>query len=115
VGRLIPLAEAGISPAGSIRLILAAPCSGDATDPAPITDCHDPVFKDARFQPFLDEADYARIIDPVLQETNQLSLANRFEVGPNVRIENKVHLFGGDPDHERIQRVVLSALRSEPV
>ena len=27
------------------------------------------------------------------------------------RIENKVHLFGGDPDHERIQRIVLSALR----
>ena len=31
-----------------------------------IADCHDPVFKDARLQPFLDETDYARVIDPVL-------------------------------------------------
>jgi site-specific DNA recombinase len=44
------------------------------------SNCHDPVFKDARLQPFLDEADYAQVFDPVLHETDQPSLVDRIEV-----------------------------------
>jgi hypothetical protein len=32
-------------------------------------------------------------IDPVLQETDQPSLVDRVEVGPDVRIENEIHLL----------------------
>ena len=39
-----------------------------------LTNCHDPVFKDARLQPFLDEADDAQVFNPVLHETDQPSL-----------------------------------------
>jgi hypothetical protein len=42
-------------------------------------------------------------------------MVDRVEVRPDVRVENKVHLFGGDPDHQSIQRIMLTALRSEPV
>ena len=36
-----------------------------------LTDRHDPVFQDARLQPFPDQADDARVADPVLQEADQ--------------------------------------------
>ena len=41
-----------------------------------IADRHDPVFQDARLQPFLDEADFARVIDSVLHEADQPSAFN---------------------------------------
>jgi hypothetical protein len=36
----------------------------------------DPVFQDARLQPFLDQADDAPVADPMLQEADQPSLAD---------------------------------------
>ena len=41
------------------------------------TDRDDPVLQDARLQPFLDQADNARITDAVLNEPDQLFLADR--------------------------------------
>jgi hypothetical protein len=35
---------------------------------SPVIDCHDPVFEDARPQPFLDQAVDALVADPVFQE-----------------------------------------------
>jgi site-specific DNA recombinase len=64
--------------------------SGDATEPCPVprlANRHDPIFKDARLQPFLDQADYAQVIDPVLQETDQPSLVDRVKECPDIRIE----------------------------
>jgi len=80
-----------------------------------ITDRPDPIFKDARLKPFLDQADDVRVADPVLQETDEPCLVDRVEEVPDVRIENVVHLLAGDPDYQGIQRIVLSALGSEPV
>jgi hypothetical protein len=40
---------------------------------------HDPVFQDTRLEPFPDQADDARVTDPVLQETDQPFLADRVE------------------------------------
>ena len=48
-------------------------------------------------------------------ETDEPSLADRIEVRPDVRVENEVHLFAGDPDDKGIQRIVLSASGPEPV
>ena len=41
---------------------------------------HNPVFEDARLEPLLDQADHARVVDPVLQETDQPGLVDRVEV-----------------------------------
>jgi len=51
----------------------------------------------------------------MLDETDQPTLTDFVEKGSNVRVKNEVHAFGGDSDAERIQRIVLSALRPEPV
>jgi len=44
-----------------------------------VTDRYDPVFEDARLQPFLDQADDAPVTDPVLQEANQPFLVDFVE------------------------------------
>jgi hypothetical protein len=51
----------------------------------------------------------------MLDEADQPTLTNFVEKGSNVRVENEVHTLGGDPDTERIQRIVLSALGPETV
>jgi hypothetical protein len=56
-----------------------------------VTDRDDPVFKDARPQPFLDQADKARVADPMLQEADQPRLADRVE--GNRRILPKSMMF----------------------
>jgi hypothetical protein len=48
------------------------PCS-------PIFNRHDPVFENARLHTFLDQAEHARVIDPMLQETDQPFLTGRVE------------------------------------
>ena len=56
--------------------------SGEITDPCPVpalTDAHDPVFQDPRVQPFPDQAEDARVADPVGQETEEPFLAHRVE------------------------------------
>ena len=91
--------------------------SGDATEPCPVP-CSLPVttvFKDTRLEPFPDQADDARVADPVLQEPDQPFLADRIEEGPDVRIENVVYLLAADPDDQSVQRVVRAAPWSEPI
>jgi transposase len=80
-----------------------------------VTDRHGPVFQDARPQPFPDQADDARITDPVLHETDQPCLVDRVEEAPDIRIENVVHLPAADPDGQGIQRIMLAALWSESI
>jgi hypothetical protein len=38
---------------------------------SPVADRHDPLFEDARLEPFLDQADDARVTDPVLQKADE--------------------------------------------
>jgi hypothetical protein len=40
---------------------------------------YDPVFEDARLEPFLDQADDAPVADPMLQEADQPFLADLVE------------------------------------
>src|ERR1700680_5285175 len=51
----------------------------------------------------------------MFDEGDQPLLANFIKKGANVRVENEVHLLAGDPDAERVQRIVLSAPRPEPI
>ena len=55
------------------------------------------------------------IADPVLDEPDQPSLADRVEERLDVGVEHPVDAPPPDPERERVQRVVLAALRSEPV
>src|SRR5262245_49853355 len=74
-----------------------------------------PVLQDTRLQPLLDQADDARITDPVLDEANEPALADLVEKGSDVRVENEAHTLAGGPDHERVQRIMLPAFGPEPV
>ena len=56
-----------------------------------LTDRDDPVFQDARPQPFLDQADDALVADPVFQETDQPFLADRIEECADVGVQDEVH------------------------
>jgi hypothetical protein len=81
---------------------------------SPLTDRQRPLFEHPP-EPFLDQADDASITDPVLREANQPFLADRIEEAPNVGVDDPAHLRAADPDHQRIQRIVLAAPGSEPV
>ena len=80
-----------------------------------LTDRDDPVLQHARPQPFLNQADDAWIADPMLDKAVQPTLADFIEKRPDIRVENEVHLLVGDPDRQGVQRVVLAALRPEPI
>ena len=80
-----------------------------------LADPDGPVLQNTRLQPLADEADDAPIADPVLHEANQPGLTDRVEERSNIGVQDVVHLGAADPDHERVQRIVLAAPRPEPV
>src|SRR6516225_3438048 len=73
------------------------------------------VFQNTRLEPFLDQAEHACVIDPMLQKTDQPLLADRIEEASEVRVKNIVHLCAVDSGDECVQRIVLAALGPEPV
>src|SRR5271169_5357419 len=81
----------------------------------PLTDRCDPVFQDARLQPFLDQADDAPVADAMFQEADQPLLADFVKERSDVGVQYPVHLRALDPDNERIQRVMRAAPGSESV
>src|ERR1700694_911436 len=100
----------------SWREMLAS--SGEIADPCPVplvTDRYDPVFEDARLQPFLDQADDASVADPMLQEADQPFLTDLVEERSDVGVQYVAHLPAVDPDAKRIQRIMRAASWSEPI
>src|SRR5215469_8101607 len=79
--------------------------------------CLDPpsLLHDARLQPFLDQADDSPIPDLVLHELDHPRVIDLVEKRPDVKVENPVHLLSGNPDVERVQRIVLASPWSEPI
>ena len=49
------------------------------------------------------------------RKANQPILADRIEVRPDIRIENEVHFLAGDPDTERVERIMRAASWSESI
>jgi len=80
-----------------------------------VTRRDDPVFQDARLEPFLDQADEARVADPMAQETDEPFLRHFVEKRPDIGVEYVVHLPAVDPDDQGIQRIVWSTSGSKPV
>jgi len=70
---------------------------------------------DARLQPFLDQADDSPIPDSVLHELDHPRVIDLVEKRPDVKVENPAHLLSGNPDVERVQRIVLASPWSEPI
>jgi len=73
------------------------------------------IFHDAGLQPLANQAEDATITDTVLDETDQPLMADRVEESGYIGVHDPVHLRRGDPDCQRVQRIVLSASGPEPV
>src|SRR5262249_7549933 len=78
-------------------------------------DSYDSVFQHARREPFLDQAENARVGNPMLNEARQPFSDDFIKEASDVNLEYPVHLGGGDSNNQRIQRIVLAALGPEPV
>ena len=81
----------------------------------PASDAHHPVFHHPGLQPFADQTDDATVADPLRDETDQPVMAHRVEEPGDVGVHNPVHRPAGDPDIERIERVMRPAPRSEAI
>ncbi len=73
------------------------------------------ILRHTRLEPFPDQAKYAAIGHPVLDELSRPPVAHVIEEATDVRIEHPVHLLPLQSDHERIQRLMRTAARAEPV
>ncbi len=76
---------------------------------------HLPALHHPGLQPFADQADHAAVADPMFDEADQPLMADRIEEAGDVGIQNPVHLGAGDPDSERVERIVGATAGSEPV
>src|SRR5271155_962052 len=76
---------------------------------------HASIFEHACRQPFGNQSDDSAVANPMLDETDQPIPADLVEKGLNVTIEHPVDPPPPDPECERIQRLMLVALRSETV
>jgi hypothetical protein len=81
----------------------------------PVTDRHGLVFVYSRPQPFLDQADDAPIANSVFHEADQPFLVDRIEERLDVGVQYPVHLGAGDPDRQRVQRIMLATSRPKPI
>ena len=76
---------------------------------------HASIFEYACRQPFGNQPDDSTVANPMLDEPDQPFPADLVEKGLNVAIEHPVDPPLPDPERERIQRLMLAALRSETV
>jgi hypothetical protein len=76
---------------------------------------HASIFEHSCRQPFGNQPDDSAVANPMLDETDQPILADFVEKGLNVSIEHPVDPPPPDPERERIQALMLVALRSETV
>src|SRR6185312_1351115 len=65
--------------------------------------------------PFSDQAEYPSVGNAVLDELNRPLVAHVVKEPSNVRIEHPVHLLPPDAYPERIQRLMLTSPRAEPI
>ena len=73
------------------------------------------VLDDPCAQPLGGEAQQSLVRDPVLEKLLDPAVIKAGEEVADVRVEHPAHLLPLDPDRQRVQRVMRSAPRSEPV
>src|SRR5580692_6729922 len=74
-----------------------------------------PILQHACVQPFLDEPHDAPVRDAMLDELYKPFVRNRIKEAAYVQIEHPVHLLRQQSRVQRIQRVMLASLGTEPV
>src|SRR5713226_8221060 len=74
-----------------------------------------PLLEHARLQPFLDQADYSPVSDPMLHKLRHPFVVDVVKEPPYVGVEHPVHFPARDPYRQRVQRIVLAAPRPESV
>src|SRR5437588_10727541 len=74
-----------------------------------------PFLQHASIEPFLDQSHDAPVCYPMLHELDQPFVGKPIEKAFDVKIEHPVHLSRQQSRVERIQRLMLASLRSEPV
>src|SRR6476660_5835832 len=74
-----------------------------------------PALEHTYCQPLGDQPDDSSIANPMFDEADQPRLADFVEKGLDVTIKHPVNAPPTDPERERIQRLMLTARRSEPV
>src|SRR5213593_3965108 len=77
--------------------------------------CPRALLQHAGGQPFLDESHDAPVRHAVLDELHQPPVVEGVEEPPDVGIEHPVHLLRRNPHRQRIQRLMRTAPRPEPV
>src|SRR2546430_2649392 len=74
-----------------------------------------PAFTPPGLQPLADRADDPPISNPVLDEFDEPIVVHRVEEPGDVGVEDEVDPLLGDPDRQRVQRMVLAAPRPKAV
>ena len=74
-----------------------------------------PFFEHTCCQPLADQPDNPTVANPMLDKAGQPLPADFVEEGLNVTVEDPIDPLLPDPERQRIERLVLVALRSEPV
>ena len=69
----------------------------------------DAVLRDSRPEPFLDQAEYASVGNPVLDKLDQPAVINRPEEITDFCVKHPVHGLPHDADPQRVQRIVRTA------
>ena len=76
---------------------------------------YNPVFEDARPEPFADQADDALVADAMFQEADQPVVVDAAKEVPDVGVKYVIHLPAGDCYRQSVQRIMWPSSRSEPV
>jgi hypothetical protein len=67
-------------------------------------------FEPQSAEPFLDQPHDALICHTMLDELHEPRMLQRIEEAAQIRIEHPVHFLRLDPDRQRIQRLMRTAL-----
>src|SRR5450631_407918 len=73
------------------------------------------VLRNSGLQPFLDQPKYSPVGNPMLEKPQHPLVVHVIEEPADVGIQHPVHLLPLDPDHQRIQRLMLTAPRPRPI
>src|SRR5947207_7416780 len=111
---LTPLVHPQVERIMEINVGQQGRCSRTLRD-ASLTVRPDPFIQHSSLQPFAYQTNHAFIRNPMLQEADQPISAQPVEEASDIDIEDPVHLFPVDSNTQRIQRIVLTALRSEAI
>ena len=73
------------------------------------------LFADSCLQPFLDEAQDPLVGDPVLDKPHRPFVTHLVEKAPNVGVQNPIHPLPLNAHAQRVERLMRTASRPEPV